>query len=108
MLARLMVAVRGSGLGVRASGEGLVRVAGAGCPGLRQQREASTAEVSGAWWLVAECRTAACRRSEGGPPPKAARSHFWNMRRMKYCVFLYLVKTHVYIIFDKKQKQNTV
>lgn len=50
MLARLMVAVRGSGLGVRASGDGLLRVAGAGCPGLRQQRQASTAEVSGAWW----------------------------------------------------------
>lgn len=50
MLARLMVAVRGSGLGVRASADGLLRVAGAGCPGLRQQRQASTAEVSGAWW----------------------------------------------------------
>lgn len=48
MLARLMVAVRGSGLGVRASGDGLLRVAGAGCPGVRQQRQASTAEVSGA------------------------------------------------------------
>lgn len=54
MLARLMVAVRGAGLGVRASGDGLPRVAGAGCPALRQQREASTAEVSGAWRLVVD------------------------------------------------------
>lgn len=46
MWARLMVGVGGSGLGLRASRDGLLRVAGAGCAG---QRQASSAEVSGSW-----------------------------------------------------------
>lgn len=52
MWARLMVGVGGSGLGLRASRDGLLRVAAAGCAGQQQQqlqqRQASSAEVSGA------------------------------------------------------------
>lgn len=49
MWAQLMVRVGGSGLGLRASRDGLLRVAGAGCAGKKQQeRHASSAEVSGA------------------------------------------------------------
>lgn len=51
MWARLMVGVGGSGLGLRASRDGLLRVAGVGCTGKKQQqqqRQASSAEVCGA------------------------------------------------------------
>ena len=51
MWARLMVGVGGAGLGLRASRDGLLRVAAAGCAGQQQQqqqRQASSAEVSGA------------------------------------------------------------
>ena len=49
MWARLMVGVRGSGVGLRASRDGLLRVTGGGCAGKRQQqqRQASSAEVRG-------------------------------------------------------------
>lgn len=50
MWARLMVGFGGSGLGLRASRDGLLRVAGAGCAGQNQQRQASSADVSAAWW----------------------------------------------------------
>ncbi|KAM8754170.1 aminomethyltransferase, mitochondrial [Acanthopagrus schlegelii] len=47
MWARLMVGVGGSGLGLRASRDGLLRVAAAGCAGQQQQqRQASSAEAA--------------------------------------------------------------
>ncbi|TMS16561.1 Aminomethyltransferase, mitochondrial [Larimichthys crocea] len=48
MWARLMVGVGGSGLGLRASRDGLLRVAGVGCTGKKQQqqRQASSAEAA--------------------------------------------------------------
>ncbi|KAG8002824.1 Aminomethyltransferase [Nibea albiflora] len=50
MWARLMVGVGGSGLGLRASRDGLLRVAGVGCAGKQQQqqqqRQASSAEAA--------------------------------------------------------------
>lgn len=46
MWTRLLVGVGGSGLGLRASRDGLLPLAGAGCAGRRQQqRQASCAEV---------------------------------------------------------------
>lgn len=54
MWARLMVGVVGSGHGLRASGDRLLRVAAAGCAVQRQQSWASSAEVSGG------CRSCGC------------------------------------------------
>lgn len=48
MWARMIVGVGGSGLGLRASRDGLLRVAGSGCTGQRQQRRAASSEVSAA------------------------------------------------------------
>lgn len=61
MWARLLVGVGGSGLGLRASRGGSLRVAGAGCAGKRQQQQqqrgqASSAEVRG------PRRDAGCKR----------------------------------------------
>lgn len=54
MWTRLLVGVGGSGLGLRASRDGLLRVAGAGCAGKQQQqRQASSAEVSAACSVAA-------------------------------------------------------
>lgn len=68
------VGVAASGLGLRASRDGLLRVSGAGSAGRRQQRQASGAEVS------AERSTVHSRsdRPEGNPGPQGAMK-----RRMK-------------------------
>lgn len=48
MSARMMVGVRSAGLALRASRDGLMRVAWSGCAGQRQQTRAASAEVSAA------------------------------------------------------------
>lgn len=62
MWARLMVGFGGSGLGLRASKDGLLRVAGAGCAGQKQQRQASSADVSAAWWCCVSAGGRKCLR----------------------------------------------